>query len=112
MFKAKFIISIFIFVAFLIITSAVKNKTRIIEKKISILNTKILVKKNDINEAQLDFFYLTSPTDIEKKINIIGLKNYQPINFSNIYFNIQEFFEIQNKFSNLKEPYEEKIQKK
>ena len=33
MFKTKFIISISIFITFLIITSAIKNKTRVIEKK-------------------------------------------------------------------------------
>ena len=45
MYKMKFIISISIFVSFLIITSVVKNKTRIIEKQISNLNFKNLKKK-------------------------------------------------------------------
>ena len=35
MFKTKFIISISLFVSFLVITSAIKNETRLIEKKIS-----------------------------------------------------------------------------
>ena len=35
MFKPKFIISSIIFISLLIITSAIKNKTHIIEKKIS-----------------------------------------------------------------------------
>ena len=38
MFKTKLIISIFIFVTFLIITSVIKNKTRILEKEITNLN--------------------------------------------------------------------------
>ena len=33
MFKTKFIISSIIFVTFLIVTSTIKNKTRILEKK-------------------------------------------------------------------------------
>ena len=37
--------------------------------------------------AQLDFYYLSSPAEIEKKLNIIGLNNYQPIN-------IQKYFLI------------------
>ena len=45
MFKTKLIISISIFVTFLIITSVIKNKTRILEKEITNLNLKILSKK-------------------------------------------------------------------
>ena len=40
MFKTKVIISITIFVTFLVITSTIKNETRIIEKNISTLNQK------------------------------------------------------------------------
>ena len=67
MFKTKIIISLSLFVTFMIITSAIKNKARFIEKQISSLNINILAKKKDINEAQLDFYYLTSPAEIEKK---------------------------------------------
>ena len=68
MFKIKFIISLSIFVIFLLTTSAVKNKTRIIEKQILNLNKIILVQEKNINEAELDFYYLTSPIELEKKI--------------------------------------------
>ena len=111
MFRTKFIISITIFVTFLIITSAIKNKTRVIEKQILNLNAKILIKKKDINETQLDFYYLTSPSEIEKKLDIIGFDNYQPIKYSNIFFDISDFTESQNKFSNLKNINEKKIKK-
>ena len=112
MFKSKFIISISIFVSLLIITSALKNKTRILEKQITNLNIKIFSKKKDINEVQLDFHYLTSPAQIEKKLKIIGLDYYQPIDFSKIFFDMGDFKEIQNKFSDLKNFNEKKIQKK
>ncbi len=112
MFKTKIIISITIFVTFLIITSAIKNKTRIIEKNISNLNAKISLKSKSINEAQLDFYYLTSPAEIEKKLNLIGFKNYQPIKYSNIFFKISDFTKIQNITSNLKILNEEKTNKK
>ena len=79
MFKKKFIISTTVFIIFLLITSAIKNQTRIIEKNISSLNTKILAKKKNINEAQMDFYYLTSPAEIEKRLNLIGFDNYKPI---------------------------------
>ena len=112
MFKMKFIIASSIFISFLLITSIIKNKTRVIEKNISNLSTIILIKTEDINEAQLDFYYLTSPAEIEKKLSIIGFDNYKPIKYSNIFFDISDFTEIQNKISNLKNIHEKKIQKK
>ena len=112
MFKTKLIISLTIFATFLIVTSAIKNETRLIEKKISNLNAKIKIKKNDINEAQLDFYYLTSPAEIEKKLNETGFNNYQPIKYSNIYFDINNFIKIDNKITDLKKLNEKKIQKK
>ena len=112
MFKMKFIIAITVFISFLLVTSTIKNKTRVIEKNISNLNTKIFIKLSDINETQLDFDYLTSPAEIEKKISIIGFDYYQPIKYSRIFFDILDFTEIQNKISNLKKIDEKKIQKK
>ena len=102
MFKTKFIISAIIITIFLVITSVIKNKTRIIEKKISNFNVKILSKKKDINEAQLDFHYLTSPAEIEKKLSVIGLVNYQPIEYSKIFFDILDFNKFKINFQNLK----------
>ena len=112
MFKTKFIISISVFVIFLLITSVIKNKTRVTEKHISNLNKIILIKEKNFNEAELDFYYLTSPEELEKKLNLIGFNNYQPIKYSNIYFNISHLVEIQNKISNLNNLNGKKIQKK
>ena len=112
MFKMKFTIVVTIFISFLLITSIIKNKTRVIEKNISNLSTKILIKTKDINETQLDFYYLTSPAEIEKKLSMIGFDNYRPIKYSSIFFDISDFTEIQNKISNLKNINEKKIQKK
>ena len=112
MLNKKFIISSVIFVSLLIITSTIKNKTRIIEKKITNLNTQISIKRKDINETQLDFYYLTSPSQIEKKLKNIGLENYQPIAHSKIFFNISDFTIIKNKITNLKGSNENKIKKK
>ena len=112
MFKTKFIISISVFVTFLLITSVIKNKTRITEKKISNLKKDILVKEKNVNEAELDFYYLTSPKELEKKMNLIGFNNYRPIKYSNIYLNISDLNKIQNKTSNLNNFNGKKIQKK
>ena len=110
--RTKLITSITIFVTFLLITSAIKNKTRIIEKQISYLNKDILIKEKNVNETELDFFYLTSPTELEKKLNLIGLNNYKPIQYSNIYFNISDLSKIQNKISNLNNLNGKKIKTK
>jgi hypothetical protein len=112
MFRTKFIISISVFVILLLATSVIKNKTRVIEKQILNLKKIILAKEKNVNEAELDFYYLTSPEELEKKLNLIGFNNYQPIKYSNIYFNISDLTEIKNKFSNLNNFNGKKIQKK
>jgi len=109
MHKFKFVISSIIFVTFLITTSAIKNESRVIEKKISNLNNIIVSKEESINEAQLDFYYLTSPAEIEKRIYTIGLNEYQPISYSKIFFNISDFTIFEKKLSNLKNLNEKKI---
>ena len=110
--RTKLIMSITIFVTFLLITSAIKNKTRIVEKQISYLYKDILIKEKNVNETELDFFYLTSPTELEKKLNLIGINNYKPIQYSNIYFNISDLRKIQSKISNLNNLNGKKIKTK
>ena len=112
MFKTKFIISTTIVITFLIITSIIKNKTRILEKQISNLQKLIVIKEKNINETELDFYYLSSPAELEKKLNLLGFNDYQPIKYSNIYFDISDFSKIQNKLSNLNNINDKKIQKK
>ncbi len=112
MFKSKYIISTFIFIFFLVVTSFVKNKTRVLEKEILILNNKILFQEKNINEAQLDYYYLTSPKEIEERLNLIGFENYQPIAYSKIFFDIADFTNIEKKTSNLKNLFNEQISEK
>ncbi len=112
MFNSKFIFSATMFIFFLIVTSFVKNKTRIIEKDIINLNNKILFQKKNINEAQLDYYYLTSPQEIEKRLNLIGFDSYQPIEHSKIFFDILDFTNIEKKTSKQINHYEQKKQKK
>ena len=99
MFRSKIIISTIIFLIFLIVTSIVKNKTRIIEKSLYKLSEEISLKEKDINESQLDFHFLTSPAEIEKKINILGLNNYSPIENSKIFLSFKILTNIQKKIS-------------
>jgi hypothetical protein len=102
MFKSKIFITYIIFLILLIFTSIIKNKTRIIEKKLFFLNKTIALKERDINESQLDFYFLTSPAEIEKKINILGFNNYSVIEKSKIYLSFLDFLNIQKKLSSLK----------
>ncbi len=98
MFKIKVISFIFIFSILLIVTSIIKNQTREIEKKIYELNKKISLQEKDINETQLDFSYLTSPSVVEEKINHLGNIHYIPMEYSKIFLNLSSFLGLKNKF--------------
>ena len=97
MFKLKIFISIVIFSFLLIGTSSIKNETREIEKKINILSENNAKKEKNLNEVQLDFYYLTSPSIMEKKIEHLGIKKYIHMEYSRIFLSIESFKNIQNK---------------
>ena len=52
----KFIFSITIFISLLIITSFIKNQSRIIEKQIMKINSLVKSKEKNLSETELDFF--------------------------------------------------------
>ena len=111
MLRLKIIISTVIFLILLIITSIIKNQTRIIEKKLFKLNENITLKEKDINESQLDFYFLTSPAEIEEKIKILGQNNYSPIENSKIFLSLSNFTDMQKKISVFKNLDEKKTKK-
>ena len=111
MFRSKIIISSIIFLILLIFTSIIKNQTRIVEKKLYKLNKKIALKEKDINESKLDFYFLTSPAEVEKKINILEQVIYMPIENSKIYLNISNFIDIKKKLSVINNQNEKKTRK-
>ena len=110
--KIKILISISIFSFLLIGTSILKNKTRIIEKKIYNISNKIIAKKEDLNKSQLDFSYLTSPSIIERKIEHIDNIQYLPMDYSKIYFNMQIFLDLEKKLVNEANQNEKKNKKR
>tara|TARA_B100000575_G_C23079558_1_gene621943 strand:+ start:315 stop:653 length:339 start_codon:yes stop_codon:yes gene_type:complete len=112
MLKIKAIISILIFSSILIGTSIIKNQTRDIEKKINYLNKIIHLKEKDFYESQLDFFYLTSPIIIEKKIEHLDNHLYFPMEYSNIFLNMSSFLELKRKLVNQEHINERKAEKK
>ena len=112
MFKINLIVSIFVFSILLIITSAVKNKTRIIEKNIYKIDRKIAAIEKDLHETQLDYFYVSSPGYLSKKIKQLDFIEYMPMDFSRIYFSYRDFTDSQKKITTLKIENEKKTQKK
>ena len=98
MFKTKFLISILIFSSLMIATSVIKNQTREIEKKIYNLSGVILSKEKDFNESQLDFFYITSPLMIEKKIKHLDNNNYIIMEYSKIFLSMTDFMNLDSKY--------------
>ena len=112
MYKINFIASIFIFSILLVITSAIKNKTRIIEKNISKIDRKIATIEKDLHETQLDYFYVYSPGYLSKKITQLAFIEYIPMDFSRIYFSYRDFADSQKKITTFKAEDEKKIKKK
>ena len=112
MFRLKIFISIFVFSSLLFGTSIIKNQTRELEKKILNVSKLISIKKKDFYESQLDYSYLTSPSIIEKKIEIFENDQYFPMEYSKIFSSMENFLELQNKFAIKKNQDEKKIQKK
>jgi len=110
MFKIKILISISIFSSLLIFTSIIKNQTREIEKKIFNLSKLNNFKNKDLNESQLDFSYLTSPSMIEKKVKELNLIEYFPMDHSKIYLDISNFKDLKKKLANKDKHNEKKIQ--
>ena len=55
------------------------------------------MKKKDLNYAQLDFFYLSSPSVLDKKIENLDLNDYLIMNNSRIFSNVSNFLTVQNK---------------
>ena len=110
--KLRLVISIGIFAILIGITSAIKNQTRIIEKDISKINKRIVILKKDLNETQLDFFYLSSPNNLSKTLKNLDLVDYAPMDFSRIYLSYDDFIFFKNKISISEKYYEKKIQKK
>ena len=99
MLNKKILFSLLIFSIFMVATSIIKNKTRIIEKNIFNYQKKIANLKNNLYELQIDYFYLSSPESIEKKIIEHSDNSYESIKFSKIYFNVEQFLNDQKKIT-------------
>ena len=99
MFKIKIFVSIITFSILLIVTSIIKNQTRETEKKILNLSKIIKIKEKDLNESQLDFSYLSSPSIIHDKIKLIDNEKYVTMEYSKIFLSMSSFLDLQNRLA-------------
>ena len=95
--KIKLVVSLLIFSVLLGLTSAIKNQTRIIEKKIYKTDNRILIIEKDLHETELDYFYLSSPKKLSTRIKDLSFVEYIPMDFSRIYLNYSNFVDSQKK---------------
>ena len=112
MFNSKLIFTLFVFTFFLTITSIIKNQSRILEKQILGLSINILSKEKNLSEAELEFYYLSSLNEIEKKLKNKDLRKFEPIKHSKIFNNVDDLIIDEKKISNLIGKDEKKNQKK
>ena len=100
MFNKKLAISLIIFSTFMFLTSIIKTQTRLVEKNIFIYKEKIANIENNFHEAQLDFYYLSSPENITKQILRYSDEVYFPMDFSRIYLSFDQFTNQSQKSTN------------
>ena len=98
----KIIRFIIIFSIFLIAIPIIKNKTRLIEKKISTYQKQIINLEKNLLEAQLEYSYLSSPELLSKKIKKYSYIDYTSMEFSQIYLNINQYLSQQKKTTEIK----------
>tara|TARA_B100000686_G_C16428098_1_gene780632 strand:- start:227 stop:562 length:336 start_codon:yes stop_codon:yes gene_type:complete len=97
MLNKKLFISLIIFSILMTFTSIIKTKTRIIEKKIISYEKKIANLQNDLYEAELDYYYLSSPKILSKNIIEYTDEDYFSVEYSRIYFSLSQFLDEQRK---------------
>ena len=90
------------------LTSIIKTQTRIIEKNILKIEKKISIIEHDSHETELDYFYLSSPSSLSKRIKQLDLTEYQPMDFSKIYLTFNDFLKSHKKISILNTNNEKK----
>mgnify|MGYP006101465609 FL=1 len=98
-FNKKKLVIVLIYISFFIAIPIIKNETRLIEKKIYNHKTQITILETNLSEAYLEFQYLTSPQVLENKVSKNLDINYNNLNTSQIYLNIDDFINEQTKIT-------------
>jgi len=97
MFNKKIFVSLIVFSILMIFTSIIKTKTRIIEKNVLTYEKKIANLQNHLYEAELDYYYLSSPKIISENIIEYSDEEYFSVDYSKIYFSLDQFLNEQKK---------------
>ena len=92
-------IIIFFYIFFFITIPIIKNKSRLIEKKIQSFESEIFILEKKLLEANIEFEYLTSPAILSSKIEKNFNKKYRNLNLSQIYLNIEDFTSIKKQIT-------------
>ena len=100
-FNKKKIIILLTYTSFFIAIPIIKNETRLIEKKIQRHESEIKLTKKNLSVAYLEFQYLSSPEVLEKKIRINLDINYNNLDISQIYLNLDDFINEQKKITKI-----------
>ena len=104
MFNKPLVISLSIFLIFMIYTSSVKHKTRNLEKKINILNNEIGVLKRELNDANTDYTFLSSPEQLKKYLLILNVNDFSNYDVSRIFYSTDQFIIYKDKQTKLHKP--------
>tara|TARA_B100000780_G_C20921399_1_gene367070 strand:- start:131 stop:454 length:324 start_codon:yes stop_codon:yes gene_type:complete len=99
LYNKKKLIIIIIYISFFITIPIIKNKSRLIEKKIQSFESEIFILEKKLLEANIEFEYLTSPAILSSKIEKNFNKKYRNLNLSQIYLNIEDFTSIKKQIT-------------
>ena len=72
----------------------------------------VQIKEKDFYESQLDFAYITSPSNIDQKVSRLDLEEYYPMEYSKIFLDISNLINLEQKIVTQDKHNEKKIQKK
>ena len=97
MFKKSLITTFVVFFILMFVAPIVKNKTRILEKDIKRLNIEISVLQKQLNEAQIEFVYLSSPEKLKIILDKSKDTTYSSFDRSRIFLSTADFENLNKK---------------
>ena len=94
MFNRSIIILFSIFFLLILSVSVIKNKSRNLEKEIFKLKSDILILEKYINDAEVEYIYLSSPEILIKNLDRLNKNEYSTQKPYRIFYSTDQF--VQN----------------
>ena len=94
MFNRPIIILFSIFFLLILSVSVIKNKSRNLEKEIFKLKSDILILEKYINDAEVEYIYLSSPEILIKNLDRLNKNEYSTQKPYRIFYSTDQF--VQN----------------